>query len=137
MSDENTPSEPRSRNYRLDDIDRDILKLQDRVSNLGERVTGLETGLFRVDKSVDELKHDFKTLAVILGEATDKRQDKMLGTFYKMFLIFGFISLVCIISIVSVAGYGLSVRAFGLEAATTSTTSNVSLIPEDQTEKTP
>lgn len=108
----------KERTTRLDDIDRDIMKLQDRVSNLGERVTGLETGMLGAIKSVDELKSDFKTLGISLGKSTDDRQDKMLNTFYKMFLIFGFISLVSIISVVSVVGYGLSLKGWGLEVGT-------------------
>jgi hypothetical protein len=122
MSDDITGStlipKVKERTTRLDDIDRDIMKLQDRVSNLGERVTGLEIGMMSAIKSVDELKTDFKTLGVSLGKSVDDRQDKMLNTFYKMFLIFGFISLVSIVSVVSVVGYGLSLKGWGLEVGT-------------------
>ena len=129
VSDDTTGSNPipknRERVTRLDDIDRDIMKLQDRVSNLGERVTGLETGMLGAIKSVDELKSDFKTLGISLGKSTDERQDKMLNTFYKMFLIFGFISLVSIVAVVTVVGYGMSLKGYGLEIGSASPTSGV------------
>jgi len=129
VSDDTTGSnlipKPRERSTRLEDIDRDIMKLQDRVTNLGERVTGLETGMLGAIKSVDELKGDFKHLAISLGKSTDDRQDKMLNTFYKMFLIFGFISLVSIVAVVTVVGYGMSLKGYGLEIGSASPTRGV------------
>lgn len=117
MSDELGNFGPPKRSTRLDDIDRDIIKLQDGMSSLRERVSSLEGGMAVITKSMEELKRSFSKLETVLVESAEKRQEKVIGAFFRMFVIFGAISVISIIGIVGVVGYSLSLKGFGVEIA--------------------